>query len=68
MKTVKRGDALVPSPLWNRTEREWNRLPAEVEVMAVKREQPSQSGIMIKVVLNGGGEKWLDAEWFVGPA
>lgn len=64
MMRVEPGDELEVKPLFNRTEREPNQLPAPCVVETVTRSSGCQSGILFGVRTKSGKLRQLDAAWF----
>lgn len=58
------GDQVLIKPLWNQTERPPRRIAAPTEVLAIRRGQRSQTGVLLTVACLGGGTVELDAGWF----
>jgi len=65
-RKIKAGDVLIPIPDWNRTERNGNQLPDQVQIVRTV-EAKSQSGVMFMVRTKGGLLRSLDAFWFLEP-
>jgi hypothetical protein len=61
-KMLKVGDLLIPSELWNKTERK-DKLAIPTQVIDIKKAQ-CQTGILLLVRCNSGNERWLSAGWF----
>lgn len=61
---VKAGDKVLPSPLWNQTERHYRQLPSPVRVLRIITDKACQSGVLFVVKTCGGFEVELDAGWF----
>jgi hypothetical protein len=62
---VVRGDVLMPDPLWNRYERH-DKLGEQVEVLEV-RHADCQTGVMFRVRLLKGTDRWMAASSFRAP-
>lgn len=65
-RAVKVGDMLEPDPLWNKTEREPNRMDVPTMVLGIS-EAVSQSGVLFEVRTKGGFTRHIDAGWFKAP-
>ena len=62
---VKVGDMLEPRPLWNETEGTWGRrLPAQCEVLGVRRASNCQSGVLVSVKNNNREVGEYALAWF----
>jgi hypothetical protein len=62
--TVKAGDKVAIKPIWNNSERKGRQIDVVTSVLAVRKKEVSETGILFKVNFTRGGEIWLDAGWF----
>jgi hypothetical protein len=60
---IKKGDMLAPLEKWNKREKN-DKLSTPTEILGVRKEWGCQTGTMVKVRFENGGEAWLDAAWF----
>lgn len=60
---AKVGDMVYPDPLWNRSEREPNRLNVPTKILEIVH-GVSQTGVIFKVRLKCGSCAYLDSGWF----
>lgn len=62
---VRIGDWVWIRGLWNRSERVANRVAVPTQVLGVARGGVSQTGVLLRVRVEGGWEREIDAGWFL---
>ncbi len=65
--SIKVGDWVCISPIWNNTESKERRIKVPTQVLEIRTGRYCETGIMFVVKSRTGAELYLDAGWFQKP-